>query len=372
MNQDSTGVETVGATQVETQCEDTSTSGQTTCDTADQDPPRLPADPDAVRTGEREEDEEDVEQAQPARRLYKVSKGNGTSVQTGGNSSDTFTVSQTSTQDNDTGSGQTNLVQGDCSTPGNCSVNQTTNIDGQQTTNDQSGQSVDTTTTCTGSDCTSSGPSLTFLPDGMSVSNTDVIEFGVGGMRGNGTRSFLLDGIDGSVFRAFLYWHGPTNSSDPNSNADVMLNGTPVTGTNIGTDYDNFWGFENSQSYRADVTSLVTGNGTYNLSDFTKGDADVNGAALIIFYDDGDPSNDRNVVLWNGNDSNCASAGDGFTPTSWDETISGVPYPGSGDASLDFVVSDGQTFDDPQLLLDGNEFAPGGAIFQGSSVPRTR
>ena len=44
---------------------------------------------------------------------------------------------------------------------------------------------------------------------------------------------------------------------------------------------DNSWLFTNSQSYRADVTWLVTGDGDYSLSDFLKtGDgtiADTNG-----------------------------------------------------------------------------------------------
>src|SRR5262249_39680217 len=279
-----------------------------------------------------------------------VQKGVGQATQPG-NPADTFTVGQTSTQDTDQGSGtqQTNLVQGDCNPAGNCTVTQTTDINGEQNTNTQSGQDVNTQTTCTGSDCTSTGPSLTFLPDGMSVSNTDVGEFGQGGMRGTGTGTIDVSGITGSVFRAFLYWHGPTNSSDPNSNASVDFNGTQITGTNIGTAADNNWGFANSQAYRADVTSLVSGDGTYGLSDFIKENvpgacspptlpptadcvADINGVALIVFYNDGNASNDRNVVLWNGNDSNVPFGSD---PADWDETISGVPYPGSGNASLD-------------------------------------
>ena len=200
-----------------------------------------------------------------------VKKGNGTSTQTGGNTGDLFTIDQSSTQANDTGSGQTNTVQGDCSTPGNCTDTQTTTVDGQTTTNTQSGQDVNTQTTCNGSECTSGGPgNVTVLPDGLSVSNTDVGEFGYGGMRGIGSGSIDVSGISGPVFHAFLYWHGPTNSTDPNANASVNFNGTPVTGTNIGTTSDNNWGFLNSQAYRADVTGLVTGDGTYSLSNFTK------------------------------------------------------------------------------------------------------
>jgi hypothetical protein len=343
VNQDSRDPSTIVAVQHETQCEDAVTLATTSCDSADPDPPGY-----------------SLSQTQ----FGPVHKGVGTAIQTD-NGADTFTLTQTSKQDNDTGSGQTNVVQGDCNTSGTCTVDQTTTVDGQTTTNTQSGQDVNTQTTCNGSECTSTGPSLAFLPDGLSVSNTDVGEFGFGGMRGNGSGSIDVSGISGPVFRAFLYWHGPTNSTDPNTNASVDFNGTPITGTNIGTDYDNNWGFENSQSYRADVTGLVTGNGAYGLANFTKTEADVNGAALMVFYNDGDASDDRNVVLWNGNDSECTTSAQ---LTNWDETISGVPYSG-GTASLDFIVSDGQTFDDPQLLLNGNELAPGGPIFQGDTTP---
>jgi hypothetical protein len=149
----------------------------------------------------------------------------------------------------------------------------------------------------------------------------------------------------------------------------VTFAGTPITGTNIGSASDNNWGFNNSQAYRADVTSLVTGNATYSLSNFRKAGppiVDINGVALIVFYDDGTPSNDRNVVAWNGNDSNVAF---GTDPALWDETISGVPYPGSGAASLDLVVSDGQSFDDAAVSVNGTTVVADGPIFQGDSVP---
>ena len=81
---------------------------------------------------------------------HPVRKGVGDSVQTGGGSANVFTITQTSKQDNDTGSGQTNVVQGDCHTEGNCTVEQTTTVQGDTTTNTQSGQDIDTTTTCAG------------------------------------------------------------------------------------------------------------------------------------------------------------------------------------------------------------------------------
>jgi hypothetical protein len=207
-------------------------------------------------------------------------------------------------------------------------------------------------------------PTFVWSGSQLTARNVDLTGFGDGGMRGDGTGSFVVSGVPtGSVERAYLYWHGPTNSTDAAANAAVEVNANPVTGTNIGFASDNNWGFQNSQAYRADVTSLVTGNGTYNLTNFLKVDADINGVALIVFYDDGDGANNRNVVLWNGNDSNLVST---FDPANWDETLTGVPYPGSGSVDLDLVVGDGQSFTDAALVVNGSTVATAGPIFEGN------
>jgi Protein of unknown function (DUF3344) len=291
----------------------------------------------------------------------QVRKGGCCSTQAD-NPGDTFTIHQSTTQDADTHSGQRNMVQGDCTTTGNCTANQHATIDGEESDNTQTGQNVNAELQCAGSDCTAftvNGPQL-------SASDTNVKEFGFGGMRGDGTGSIMVSDVTGPVARALLYWNGPTNSSDPAANAHVTFNGTPVTGTNIGFASDNCWGFQNSQSYQADVTTLVTGNGTYSLSNFhVPPDVEVNGVSLVVFYNDADASNDRNVVLWSGNDSNQPST---FEPAGWDQTLTGVEYPGSGDATMDFIVSDGQTAEDYQLLLNGVEFQPAGNLFQGETL----
>jgi hypothetical protein len=383
VNQDSRDVSTASANQTETQCEDALASGTPSCTALD--PPAY----SLTQTQFGPIGHTGGLGPSGRRTLMKVSKGTcppNCATQTG-NAGDTFTISQTTTQNNDTGQNQTNAVLGDCTTPGNCTVTQNATVDGQTTTNTQSGQAVNTQTTCTGSSCTASGPTstpvLTFLTNGLSVTNADVAESGFGGMRNvgvngptgsTGTGTINVSGVSGPVFHAFLYWNGPTNSTDPNSNATVTFNGQSVTGTNIGTASDNCWGFTNSQSYRADVTSFVTGNGSYSLSNFVKPDAnspngtlaDINGVALIVFYNDANSANDRNVVIWNGNDSNVAF---GTDPQGWDETITGVPYPGSGSASLDFVVSDGQSFADDALVLNGLTLAPAGSVFDGNSTP---
>ncbi len=201
------------------------------------------------------------------------------------------------------------------------------------------------------------------------VYNTDVAYAGLGGMRGtDGSGTITLSGVSGTVTKALLYWHGPTNETDPNSNAAVSFAGSPVTGTNIGTSSSNCWDFSNSQAYRADVTSLVHGNGAFPLANFTKTGVDINGVELIVFYDDGNSANNRDVVLFNGNDSNVAFAGPPADPAGWDVTLDGINYT-AGAASLDMVVADGQAYPDGAVVLNSTTLAPTGEIFDGNTVP---
>lgn len=199
----------------------------------------------------------------------------------------------------------------------------------------------------------------------QTVFATDVAVASLGGMRGLGTGSIELTGVTGDVTSALLYWHGPTNSEDPASNSAVSFGGSAVTGTNIGTSSDNCWGFDNSQAYRADVTSLVSGNGSFALADFTKEGVEVNGASLIVFYDDGDDSNNRDVVMFDGNDSNQDNE---FDAPGWNVSLPGINY-AEGSAAMRLLVSDGQGFPDGEVDVNGTVIAPAPNVFQGDSVP---
>ena len=203
------------------------------------------------------------------------------------------------------------------------------------------------------------------------VINTDWTSAGVGGMRDYGYGTLTVSGITGTVTSAILYWHGPTNSSDPLANANVMFAGNPIIGANIGFSSDNCWGFRNSQAYRADVTALVTGNGQYALTGFGKApyyvtDAiNTNGASLVVFYDDGDDTNNRDVAIFSGNDSNISNS---FDRPGWNFTLSPINYT-DGTATLQMHVADGQKWLDAAVYVNGNEIAAAGSIFDGDSVP---
>jgi len=201
------------------------------------------------------------------------------------------------------------------------------------------------------------------------VFDTDFKTAGYGGMRDVGTGTIGLSGVSGTVNEAYLFWHGPTNaaSTDTSANAIVKFAGTDVTGTFLGISSDNCWGFANSMAYRANVTSLVTGDGSYALADFVKdgGNININGASLAVFFDDGDSTNNRDVVMFNGNDSNIDNP---FDAPGWNITLADIDYT-AGSASAQFHVSDGQTFPDAAVIANLTELAPAGAVFQGDTVP---
>ncbi len=186
-------------------------------------------------------------------------------------------------------------------------------------------------------------------------------------MRDVGAGTLSISGIPAgaSVTESLLYWHGPTNSTDPSANASVTVAGHSVTGTNIGFADDNFWQSLNSQAYEANVTGIVKGNGGYALSNFQKSNAQINGAADFTFYNSGKSTGKEDVILYHGNDSNFPSS---YDPAGWNFTASNINYKG-GNAYLTLYVSDGQDFgpdDDGTLTINGKTLATGG-IFQGTA-----
>ena len=199
------------------------------------------------------------------------------------------------------------------------------------------------------------------------VFNTDFASAGYGGMRGVGTGTIALSGVSGTVSEAYLFWQGPTNAAatDTGANASVTFNGNAIAGTFLGISSDNCWGFQNSMAYRADVSSLVTGNGNYTLANFLKSNADINGASLVVFFNDGNSTNNRDVVMFDGNDSNISNP---YDAPGWNITLAGINY-SSGIANAQFHVGDGQTFPDAALIANGTTLAPAGAVFDGNSVP---
>lgn len=199
---------------------------------------------------------------------------------------------------------------------------------------------------------------------------TDFASFGVGGVRGgDGNASIVVAGITGTVTKALLYWDGPDNP--PDANAAITFAGAPTAGTLIGISADNCWGFTESRAYRADVTASVAGNGTYPVANLINGGADINGLSLLVFFDDGNSANNRDVVLFEGNDSNVNA--NGFDADGWNVSLAGVQYT-AGSATLQLHVADGQGFPDGSVEVNGTTIAADDPItgadpFGGTTVP---
>lgn len=196
---------------------------------------------------------------------------------------------------------------------------------------------------------------------------TDVAVFGLGALRGTDSGTMTVSGVSGTVTKAFLYWAGPAQTTtDENVNAAITVNGTDVTGTSLGFTDNNCWGFASSIAYRADVTSIVSGNGALSLTNIRNASpsADVNGFSLYVFYDDGNVANNRDVVIFNGNDSNIANE---FDALGWNATLPGINY-SSGDASLHMTFSDTQIFTDDDFLVNGQVVADPVETLNGSTV----
>ncbi len=204
------------------------------------------------------------------------------------------------------------------------------------------------------------------------VIGTDVWRSSVGGLRNVGSGTINVGGLNGTVTKAYLFWHGVTNTFDPTANSNIQVNDLTVSGTPLGTSYNNNWDYFYSQAYRADITGLVgfNPNRSYLLNGFGNGTFNPNGATLIIFYNDTNSANDYDVTIVNGNDSNVASS---FDPSGWDANFGQIyDYNVAGDI-LTLIVADGQTGRDPAMIIAGRirtqVLRNAGPTFQGNTVP---
>jgi hypothetical protein len=151
-------------------------------------------------------------------------------------------------------------------------------------------------------------------------SNIDWTSAGIGGV-GGGSGTIHLTGVSGTVHKAFLYWHGIDRKclggDGVYDNDTITFNGTQITGVSLGDATTNCWLLPSngppcdvptegsSRAFRADVSALVTGNGDYALSGLSaKTGHNANGASLVVTFDDGNPKNNRDLVFFEGNDSN--------------------------------------------------------------------
>jgi hypothetical protein len=113
----------------------------------------------------------------------------------------------------------------------------------------------------------------------------DVAAAGVG-LRGAGAGVIPLTTLpsNATVQQAWLYW---ATLGVQGTFTSPTLNGIPVDGTLIGQGDDPIGGVLQTYGYRADVTSLVAGNGSYGIADLPADGPIINdteGASLVVLY----------------------------------------------------------------------------------------
>ena len=216
-------------------------------------------------------------------------------------------------------------------------------------------------------------------------SNVDWVSAGLGGV-GGGSGTLSVSGVSGTVRKAFLYWHGIDRQCEGGNgfydNETITFAGTQVTGVSLGDATTNCWilpgnpppcntGAGSSRAFRAEVSNLVTGNGNYTISGLSgKPGHNANGASLVVLFDDGNPSNNRDLVFFEGNDSNVP---EGFAgeDDGWHGTLAGINYQG-GTARAQLHVADGQSYSENTLTFTGSgtvNIPDTNALWDGTSVP---
>jgi hypothetical protein len=210
---------------------------------------------------------------------------------------------------------------------------------------------------------------------GRTETNTDYKSFGLGGI-GTGSGEIVVEGVDGPVRKAFLYWHGIDRTSQGGNgiydNQTISFAGSDVTGISLGDASTNCWGTGGSRGFFADVSSLVDGNGTYVVGGL---DAQTghngNGFSLIVLYDDGDNTNNRDLVFFEGNDSDIFDSGHPDDPAGWQAVLNNINYTG-GVVLAQMHIADGQDSGDGPITFTGVSpvtIADTPLLWDGISVP---
>lgn len=129
----------------------------------------------------------------------------------------------------------------------------------------------------------------------------------------------------GNIEKAFLWWAGGGTAN----NANFTFNGNPLVGTRVGNHGQKCWSSGGTESYRADVTGAVTGNGNYTFSSPLGNDMD--GVTLMIIYTDPTVNYEGTIQISDGAISAAT------TPTSL--TMAGLNVCANSTAGNAFVIN---------------------------------
>ena len=118
------------------------------------------------------------------------------------------------------------------------------------------------------------------------------------GMRNLGHGTISITGVPAgaTVVSATLLWNVLADQADPTL-AQGTFNGTAISGAQWASGTSPCWPVASNWSYEADVTKLVSGNGSYALTGFASGETDgadpwnvgstaplMEGASLVVVY----------------------------------------------------------------------------------------
>ncbi len=108
-----------------------------------------------------------------------------------------------------------------------------------------------------------------------------------------------------SVVKAFLYTGGSGNGIAVNATVQNPAATSAVFPmTMIGQHSDKCWGYVGTYNYRADITSIIAGNGNYNVSGLPTSPPltgnDMDGASIIVIYQDLSQTYTGHIVIGDG------------------------------------------------------------------------
>jgi len=187
------------------------------------------------------------------------------------------------------------------------------------------------------------------------------------GMRNLGYGTISIAGIPSgaTVKSATLLWDILADSSS-SSFTQGTLNGQAFTGTQWASGISPCWPVGSNFSYEADVTSMVTGNGSYKLAGFATGQSDGadpwtsgstapldEGASLVVVYQ---LASSPEVTVQIGEGATETELGNTATATLDGFTVGAQPS-----ATTTYIVADGQ--------LPGNTASFDGTTLPGVSFP---
>ncbi|HWY10862.1 MAG TPA: hypothetical protein VN026_06045, partial [Bacteroidia bacterium] len=137
-----------------------------------------------------------------------------------------------------------------------------------------------------------------------------------------------------TIVKAFLYVGGSGNGvaiTATLKNPALATNNYPMT--LIGTHNDKCWGYASTDNYRADVTTAISGNGTYTLSGIPCLGAppnDMDGATLIIIYTDPSQTYTGHMVIGDG----CHEVSGGNST----DILNGFVVCGAANSTQNFII----------------------------------